>query len=150
MYDDFDDPEYDGRLNPLLWGGRNIGVDAFQINGSLKLTASQATEAQDYSYFVDFLGLSQDTFTSIQVDMRISSSTNRHSGVGLSFLSEDIPGGWAEIGLGRYSNGWWNLGAQAAEALGLESRSIEPDTWYTLRVEFDRGTFRFLWMVNGL
>jgi hypothetical protein len=155
IYDNFDNPAYDGSFNPLIWSSSdpNTFVQFRQQAGALMVTNTPSANPQGESFFVN-----RPRFRSWQQMQQIEVRFK---------VSSDRSGGWSPVQLTSWTeevNGHpWFVSCTQAGAANLAQASfgcyifirqgnsypseystpelfVNYDTWHTVRMEFDPHT----------
>lgn len=154
LYDNFNDAAFDGRFNTELWSIENASLDASQIvqqDGVLMLSDTKQSTSGGIG-----LGLrnwKMSSFDFFEVKLMLSSKGEGTASGNVTINAEsyetyDIPGGWTELGIG-YSSRSSRVQIHAkVNNPDIARLNAEYDTWYTVRLEFDKATNTFNYLVN--
>jgi hypothetical protein len=147
VYDDFDDPAFDGGYDEARWRPTDDSPGDFtQEEGAL--VVSQESEADSATRLVagdyDFVRLEGPT----TFEARLKLDPDRHAGYVYLALEAEVPEGdewwWTDCAL--YED--W-LGCYADLGYQPEGVSVEPGTWHTVRIDVDPATMTFTYYVDG-
>jgi hypothetical protein len=147
VYDDFDDPAFDGDYDESRWRPTDDSPgDSVQEGGFL--VVSQESEADSATRMVardyDFVRL--DGPTTFEADLKLD--PDRSAGYVYLALEAEVPDGdewwWTDCSL---SEDW--LGCYADLGYQPEGISVEPGTWHTVRIDVDPATMTFTYYVDG-
>jgi predicted Ser/Thr protein kinase len=156
LYDDFEDPTYDGSYNTALWGDWGVDdCDLFQGDGYLSLTNHCILEVQRP------LKIRGKQLESIEARMKRTSvndiSLESASGTDLKALVDfDVGQSWV-VGCGILAQpGWLGIHFTVGDnRLGDEGElyisevQIDYDRWYDIRLQVDPETMTFECLVDG-
>jgi len=156
IYDDFNNPAYDGSYNKSQWDvttndslskiGQQDGALAISTNGYRRDLSLMAKP---------YLGVRLINPTSIEAKFRLDPNQNGGAGVhyGLAGMGD---GGLADKG-DAYCQIWSMGGAQSVGCTGdfwgqkvdIISTNVTPGTWHTARIEVDPNTITFTYFIDG-
>lgn len=144
MYDDFNDPTYDGKINSIKWIYGGVGYFS-QGNGMLMLRVNGTkNEISIYSHKQYSLEAKP-----IFVESRIMSDPNNVDvGGGLQLISNNGESNCTiSTGQGYQSVRCWSI------SFGVEQQDysveISPGTWHILKIELFPDTMTFKYLVDG-
>jgi hypothetical protein len=147
LYDDFNDPAFDGDYDEIRWRlVSDSPGDFVQEEGALVVT--QETEADSATRLVardyDFVRLEAPT----AFEARLKLDSQEYAGNLHLALEAEVPEGddwwWTECAL--YED--W-LGCYADLGYQPEGISVTPGTWHTVRIDVDPDTMTFTYYVDG-
>ncbi len=153
IYDDFNNPEFDGKLNLSHWsvaGYSNAG-EIYQQDGVLVLSDVANSGGEGFS--LSLKDWKEPSFSSFQVKVKLSGEhTGSEGNVTLnadSWATHDIPGYWSELGIGYQGTNTARIHTQFGDSSGFVATNAKFDTWFTLRVEFDSNTNTFGYFIDN-
>jgi hypothetical protein len=152
VYDDFNNSEFNGKINPSLWsvGGYSNEGKVYQQDGVLVL--SDIANSGSEGFILALKNWKETNFSSFQAKVKLSSEhTGNEGNITLnadSWTTHDIPGNWAEFGIGYQGENSARIHTFFGDGSGSVSVNAKYDTWYTLRVEFDNGTNTFSYFID--
>ncbi len=143
VYDNFNNPTYDGVYNYTLWNLRTDDPAGFatQRDGALKLVVSGGKEA----------GLEPLRYRGMKLETPFFFETRVQRNGGLGFGS----GGFYVIcGLSRPPEqtsagcAWWDVGSSDPRSVST-GMNVAADSWHTLRTEIEPATMAFTCYIDG-
>jgi len=150
MYDDFNNPLYNGKFNIALWNyeGDTSSGEIIQENGSLTLGAN------GYNHLVA-LNSSQSykpTYPMfVESEVMLDPATAKGAVISIGFVASDgysLCGIWAGLaGIDTQTISCWSVYFGVAQT-DYDVR-ITPGTWHLLRIELYPDTMTFAYVVDG-
>jgi len=143
-YDNFDDPKYDGKLDGFLWKidkWDTSTAQAIQQDGVLVLSDPAPSLGEGITF--SFNNWTKPTFSFLEARMKVHYENGSNGNITLDTVSSAIPRGWTEMGLTPRANG-----AQL-HVLDLVQTRVLNDTWYVLRIEFDKKNNALIYFIDG-
>ena len=132
IYDNFDDPKYDGGLNDLLWTREDQSsstAKVIQQDGILMISDMENTI--DQGALLTLSKWQKPTFGFMEARIKVLFYSGSNGNLALAAVSPAIKGGWTEMSLTP------DAGGATMRVLGFAQSRIENDTWYILRIEYD-------------
>ncbi len=149
VYDNFNNPAFDGTFNSNLWTTELASLDTAQIiqnNGQLLL--AETAQAPSEGFIMIPRNWKEGSLKFYEIKMMLNSETEGANGsITINVHSPNIPGGWTEFGIDQNNGVTPNIfAATGVEKLaGLDAKY---DTWYTLRIEFNEQQRTLSYVVN--
>jgi hypothetical protein len=147
MYDDFNDPAFDGDYDKSRWRPTSDSPGDFVQEGGV-LVVTQESEAESATRLVagdyDFVRL--EAPTTFEAELKLD--PDQRAGYVHLALEAEVPEGdewwWTDCAL--YED--W-LGCYADLGYQPEGISVEPGTWHTVRIDVDPATMTFTYYLDG-
>jgi len=131
MYDDFNDPKYDGGFNELLWSVDIPSNSAQAIQGDGVLELSDKSNSIGQGIILSMSDWRKATFGFLEARVMAHYETGSNGNLTLSVVSAALPRGWTEMGLTPRPS------SAKLHVIDLVETRLLNDTWYVLRIEFD-------------
>jgi hypothetical protein len=143
LYDNFDNPAYDGTFNSTLWTQRGDCAEVGQNDGAMVFQSSCDLLVRPTFVTFDQLGL-------FEARVKVASDHTGEAATQEIYLdTNDLPGGdwWAFCGIIADSEGvrsFFNVVNVGLDEFDIhQTQPAEYDRWYTIRLEVDRTTIAF-------
>jgi hypothetical protein len=153
VYDDFDDPAFEGAWNPELWEGwDNIsGCDVGQQEGALRFSCNEPDGSGLNA--LDYAEVPFGEFDFVEAGLRLDDDIQSGNGAAIVKIYTSL-NSWAECGLVGATDsdavyvycGVYNENEAEYE---LEAPAADYDTWRTIRLELDPETAAITFVVDG-
>ena len=165
LYDDFNNPAYDGFYNPLkwqFWGDQNY-LSVRQIGGALVITNTPNMPAGIGLHLPLAIPMER-TLRQLQRFQALTKlsggSNNTEIALQVSPTEENVNGhGWrANCALKAYGGGnpWlecdiatWGNNQPSSQEFVVSQGGLSFDTWYTIRIEMDPNTAQVCFYLNN-
>jgi endo-1,4-beta-xylanase len=160
LYDDFENPVYNGTFNPAKWrlSGGSATSQVTQQDGILTIVdASNINSGATDLVARAYDGIPLDTPMFVEANLTVAYDSTPGT-VGIKITSYDPAGGtWlAGCGIERYSNRFrgkcsdflWSQ--QMSNSYETLSQDFELGSWHTIRVELDPVTMTITYIIDGV
>ncbi len=150
VYDNFQDPAYDGSYNKSQWSTHSSTANVSQQNGVVALTADTAGEVTDLYARKYVITLQSSMF--FEADLKLDS--NRNGGAVLMGPCCADP---VDTNCGLYpldsmhqrADCWINKKSSRFATFPQEGLMVTPGSWHTFRIEFDRAGKTLTLFIDG-
>lgn len=155
LYDDFNDPAYDGKYNSALWSVRGkTGTTQIYQQGGMLIVSDTANMDGEGVMLIDLKNWKESSFSFFQAKVMLSSEHEGNDGAitldAQSYSTHDIPGDWTELGISQYRTGGFPyIAAKLGNGEGYTETKSQYDKWVTLKIVFDNTTNEFTYFVDG-
>ena len=132
IYDNFDDPKYDGSLNNLLWTREDQTLSTAKViqqDGILMISDMENTVGQ--GALLTLSKWQNPTFGFLEARIKVHYESGSNGNLALDGVSPSLKEGWTEMSLTP------DAGHAIMRVLGFAQARVENDTWYILRIEYD-------------
>ncbi len=158
LYDDFNDPAFDGFYNPLKWQfwGPPQYFSAAQQNGVLVITNTLDTPASNELDMVLYQPPGRSLQQVQEFEARLKISSGNVNNVKMQIMSDSVNGHgwWTQCSLQAWSSSFdCDITAFSGNVFTQEyaasSAPISTDTWYTVRIEINPTTAEIRFYLNN-
>jgi outer membrane protein assembly factor BamD (BamD/ComL family) len=147
MYDDFNNSEFDGNINLVLW---DPNMPAGKISQEKSILTFELNDASSHIglWAKESFNLTSPTF--VESKLRLDPTSRENAGIYISFGSS---AGDSSCGIWSHTTGTYTQEIACASELDTaqerSSVSITPGTWHVVRIELYPETMSFIYLVDG-
>lgn len=150
VYDNFNNPAFDGKINPELWfidyRGNTGTAKIIQQDGTLLM--SDTPDSTSDGIILKLGNWKGSRFKLFEIKVMLSGEGGENGNISINAESPDIPAGWTELGIGnRPPNNYATTGTKMNNEW-VGGPDLPYNKWHKLRIEFNNQTNKFTYFVN--